>query len=219
MQRSTTAPITGIIADHPVLTLAHTNPYASFAPPVAVGRPFRYFVSDHCLAPQVEGALLDWFEQAAPWKLVEADFYEQFEFDMRDVELPEPLAPLLYPDMVERLRARMESAFGTALRDEVQVVAHRLVRGQRIAIHNDMREGGETHRFTIQLNRGLNDEDGGFFMLFNSDDASDVHRILRPVSGSAIGFEISPRSHHAVSRLHGGNRFTLVYSFHAARDR
>ena len=79
-----------------------------------------------------------------------------------------------------------------------------------------MRPGGETHRLTVQLNRGLRDEDGGFFMLFNSDDPSDVHRILRPVSASAIGFAIGPDSHHAVSRLHGGTRFTLVYSFHAA---
>ena len=53
-------------------------------------------------------------------------------------------------------------------------------------------------------------------MLFNSDDARDVHRILRPAAGSTIGFAIGPASHHAVSRLYGGTRYTLVYSFYAA---
>jgi Rps23 Pro-64 3,4-dihydroxylase Tpa1-like proline 4-hydroxylase len=178
--------------------------------------PFRYFLAANCLASQTEAGVLDWLERDAPWKLVETDFYEQFEFDLRDADLPRAIAPLVAHEMLSQVRAQMECAFGDRLDPDVQVVAHRLEPGQRIAIHNDMRERGETHRLTLQLNRGLEDEDGGFFMLFNSDDASDVHRVLRPVSGSAIGFAISPASYHAVSRLHGGVRFTLVYSFYAA---
>ncbi len=102
-----------------------------------------------------------------------------------------------------------------AFDDRTMLVAHRLMPGQRIAIHNDHLTGGETHRLTIQLNRGLRDEDGGFFMLFNSSDPKDIHRIIRPVTGSGIGFEIGRNSNHAVSRLHGGERYTLVYSFFA----
>ena len=52
-------------------------------------------------------------------------------------------------------------------------------------------------------------------MLFNSDNPKDIHRIVRPISGSAIGFEIGENSNHAVSRLHGGERYTLVYSFYS----
>jgi hypothetical protein len=95
------------------------------------------------------------------------------------------------------------------------VVAHKLLPGQRIAIHNDYLVVEETHRLTIQLNRGLSDADGGFFMLFNSGDPADIHRVLRPVRNTAIAFMISPESYHAVSRLHGGVRYTLVYSFYA----
>jgi hypothetical protein len=199
-------------------TLAPLNPYERLAPSPVAATPFRYFLTDACLAPEIEAALLEWLEQAAPWQLVETDFYEQFEFDMRDADLPSGIASLVAPASLEALRGKMEATFGNALSSYVQVVAHRLDPGQRIAIHNDMRDGGETHRLTVQLNRGLADEDGGFFMLFNSDDASDIHRILRPVSGSAIGFAISGASHHAVSRLHGGERFTLVYSFYGRDD-
>ena len=192
------------------------GPYAPLSTTDMVAEPFAYFLTEHCFSPEIEAELLAWLETDAPWKLVETDFYEQFEFDLRDVALPVALAVLVAPDELERLRQVMGAAFGEALGPEVQVVAHRLLPGQRIGIHNDMREGGETHRLTVQLNRGLSDDDGGFFMLFNCDDAEDVHRILRPISGSAIGFAISPDSHHAVSRLHGGVRYTLVYSFHAA---
>lgn len=193
-----------------------SDPYEGFRPDPPLTEPFRYFLSDSFFPAELEDGLLEWLEHDAPWRLVETDFYEQYEFDMLNAELPRTIAPLAAPEMLERLREKLELSFGTALSPDVQLVAHRLIPGQRIAIHNDVREGGETHRLTVQLNRGLQDEDGGFFMLFNSDDAADVHRILRPISGSAIGFEISERSHHAVSRLNGGLRFTLVYSFRAA---
>ena len=192
------------------------DPYAALTAVVSVDAPFRYALAEKCLVPPVEAALLDWLEAAAPWSRVATDFYEQSEFDLRDVALPAELAGLAEPEALDRLRERVERMLGTSLGPTVQVVAHRLEPGQRIGIHNDMRDGGETHRLTVQLNRGLTDADGGFFMLFNSDDASDVHRVMRPLSGTAIAFAISAASHHAVSRLHGGTRFTLVYSFYAA---
>lgn len=199
-------------------TLALADPYARLAPTESVDTPFRYFLSERCFTPAFEAALLEWLEGAAPWKLVETDFYEQFEFDLREAELPKDLTPLVAPEMLDRLRQKMETAFGDRLGPQIQVVAHRLDPGQRIGIHNDMREGGETHRLTVQLNRGLSDNDGGLFVLFNSDDASNIHRILRPICGSAIGFAISSTSHHAVSRMHAGVRYTVVYSFQMVGD-
>ena len=177
--------------------------------------PFRYFLAERCLEQALLQRLLSWFEDGAPWRLVETDFYEQYEFSLRHVELPEEVAEIVGHDFLGQLRATMEEAFGTKLQERVLAVAHKLVPGQRIAIHNDYLVGEETHRLTLQLNRGLRDEDGGFFMLFNSDDASDVHRIVRPICGSGLGFEIGPVSYHAVSRLHGGERYTIVFSFYA----
>ena len=177
--------------------------------------PFRYFLAGHCLAPDIEQTFLEWFETDAPWQLVKTDFYEQYEFRMLDVALPESVSPLISPDSLSVLRREMTEIFDVAFDERILLVAHKLVPGQRIAIHNDYLVGQETHRLTIQLNRGLRDEDGGFFMLFNSFEPSDIHRIIRPVCGSVIGFEIGENSHHAVSLLHGGERYTLVYSFYA----
>ena len=195
-------------------------PYALFLECAAnsvefFGHPFRYFIARRCLSKGIEQILLDWFESAAPWQLVETDFYEQYEFNMLDVDLPEPVSPLTSPVNLFDLRHSVATIFDVALDDQVTLMAHKLVPGQRISIHNDFLGGeNETHRLTVQLNRGLTDGDGGLFVLFNSFDANDIHRVIRPITGSCVGFEITNNSNHAVSKLHRGERYTLVYSFH-----
>lgn len=178
-------------------------------------KPFAHFRASGVLDRASQAMLLDWFEGDAPWRLVETDFYEQWEFDLLGCERPATASDLFGPAALRELREAMEDRFATRFEERVTAVAHKLLPGQRIAIHNDFLVGEETHRLTVQLNRGLSDGDGGFFMLFSSFDARDVHSVLRPQSGSAIGFQISERSHHAVSRIHGGERFTLVFSFFA----
>ena len=52
-------------------------------------------------------------------------------------------------------------------------------------------------------------------MLFNSADPTDIHKLFRPVNLSGLLFEISAASHHAVSQVHGGARYSLIYSLRA----
>ncbi len=78
--------------------------------------------------------------------------------------------------------------------------------------------GEATHRVLVQLNRGWRDDQGGFLMFFNSGDPADVHRVFSPTHDSVVGFAISEDSHHAVSTIHGGERFTLVFSFYGRND-
>ena len=179
--------------------------------------PYRHCRVERALSAERESDMLAWFETSAPWRLVEKDFYEQYEFSLLDAELPNHLVELFSPAALAPLRMAMSQAFDVQLGPRMTAVAHKLVAGQRIAIHNDFLEDGETHRLTVQLNRGLEDEDGGLFLLFNSADPADIHSILRPISGSGLAFEIGPSSFHAVSRQHGGERFTVVFSFHADR--
>lgn len=180
-----------------------------------VAAPFAHFAVERCLAPELEIDLIAWLEDDAPWRLVETDFYEQYEFSAFDAELPASCAWLVDKDLLAGLRETMERAFGCEFEDRITLVAHKLLPGQRIAIHNDYLAGEETHRLTVQLNHGLSDADGGFFMLFNSSDPADIYQVLRPVSASAVGFAIGANSYHAVSQLHGGTRYTLVISFYA----
>lgn len=180
--------------------------------------PFPYVVSPCVFNSELSSDILIWLETDAPWKLVETDFYEQFEFDFIDSNPPARLRFLQDKVFHDALKAEVQNLFGVRLEGRVDATAHKLVGGQRIRIHNDYILGGETHRLLIQLNRGLRDEDGGFLIFFNSSDPSDIHKVIRPVHNSLVGFAISPNSNHAVSTIHQRERFTLVYSFYGCGD-
>jgi hypothetical protein len=176
--------------------------------------PFPHALAVECLAFDFAATLLDWFEADAPWRLVEMDFYEQYEFSLWDVCAP-PAAMLTAARALSALRTEMIRLFACHFETRVDVVAHKLLPGQRIAIHNDYLAGEETHRLVVQLNRGLTDADGGFLMLFKSGNPKDIYQILRPIHRSGLAFEISANSFHAVSRQHANVRYTLVFSLYA----
>jgi Rps23 Pro-64 3,4-dihydroxylase Tpa1-like proline 4-hydroxylase len=177
-------------------------------------KPFDYFLSAQALRDDVSTSLLAWLETEAPWKLVETDFYEQYEFSFWDVDVPPQLLVLREPDFLNELKTKIENLFKVELGNDIDVAAHKLIRGQRIRLHNDFIAGQKTYRLLIQLNQDCKDEDGGLLLLFNSADPADIHRVFRPIHNDAIGFVVSPTSNHAVSLIHGGERFTLVYSFY-----
>jgi hypothetical protein len=180
-------------------------------------RPFRYATFRECLPTRPSEEILDWFESDAPWRLKKTEFYEQYEFSCWDCT--SPIASYVTSSAVlEVVRTTMMEIFGRSFEGSVSVVAHKLLDGQRIGIHNDYLDGEETHRLVIQLNHRLTDEDGGFLMLFNGDDPADIEKIMRPVHLSGFAFEISPASFHAVSQVHGGVRYSLIYSFSALSD-
>ena len=176
--------------------------------------PFPYFTAAEGFGEDLSSAILGWLETEAPWELVETDFYEQYEFSLLDVRTPPHLTVLAGRPFLDNLRVKVESIFGERLSDRIDCTVHKLVQDQRIRIHNDFIPGEETHRVLIQLNRGWHDDQGGFLMFFNSHDPSDVHRVFSPVHDGVVGFAISEDSNHAVSTIHGGERFTLVFSFY-----
>ena len=176
--------------------------------------PFHYILSSEALDPYVGRTLLTWLESGAPWTLVEADFYEQFEFSLWEAQLPPCLSFLREQAFLTTIKQRLGELFGVDLCHRVDITAHRLVPGQRIRIHNDFIPGAETHRLMMQFNRDWQDDNGGLLLFFNSADPADIHKIFRPVHNSAVGFAITVDSYHAVSTIHASERFTLVYSFY-----
>ena len=175
--------------------------------------PFEHFTGQIRLPGDGDG-WLDWLEADAPWKLTTAEFYEQYEFSLLDAPLPPVVRCLASPETLTVLRRRMSEYFRQPLSERVEVTAHKLVPEQTIRIHNDHIAGGESHRLLLQLNRGWEPAHGGYLMFFGGPDPETVSEVVEPINGSVQGFAISPRSYHAVSTVHGGERFTLVYSFH-----
>jgi hypothetical protein len=166
------------------------------------------------ISEPLEHELLNWFETDAPWRLATTDFYEQYEFSFDDAIIPPPLHSMFSDAGISDLRDKVGRLFGACLSPTVEITAHQLKSSQTIRIHNDFRPAGETHRFLIQINRGWRDEHGGLLMLFRGPSVETVEHIIPPTSRSAFGFCISRGSYHAVSKVHGGNRYTIVFSFY-----
>ena len=178
--------------------------------------PFPHFLKKDVLPLELVSDLLDWLDLEAPWYLVETDFYEQHEFSLHDVNLPPYLSPLTERQSITDLVKKVGDAFSLLLKEEIEITGHKLESGQSIRIHNDVLEEGPTHRLIIQLNRNWCIEDGGFLVFFGSDDAADIRSVIKPVNNTAVGFEVSDFSNHAVSRINRGKRYSLVYSFEAS---
>lgn len=178
-----------------------------------INTPFKHFSITEAIHLETQNQYLTWLEESAPWQLIETDFYEQYEFSLLQQEFPEPIAQLATAETLNNLRRDVASLFNATLLERVDITAHKLVPGQTIRIHNDFIPGEETHRVLVQLNRGWSDDFGGQLMLFSGTEPDQLSKIIPPKSGSIQGFAISPDSHHAVSTVHGGERFTIVYSF------
>ena len=177
--------------------------------------PFPHAVSRQLISSDLADRVLAWFEDGAPWGLRIESFYEQYELNLHQVDLPENLTHLISEEAIGQIQ-QMLAPLTTGTLTLVEANAHKLLPGQTIKIHNDYIGSEETHRVLIQLNRHWSDDNGGMLMLFSSPNAADVARLVRPIHRSATAFEISPASFHAVSTIWSGERYTLVYSFKRA---
>ncbi len=161
--------------------------------------------------------ILAWLRDEARWELRVESFYEQHEICLGRAALPPPIACLASEAFASAAAGALARLFdephGLVL---ANASAHRLSGGQTIKVHNDFIGDEESHRLLIQLNAGWSMEQGGLLMLFSGADPSDLHGVHLPVHGSGFAFEISERSHHAVSSTIEGDRFTLVYTFRRA---
>lgn len=167
---------------------------------------------------EMEQTALQWLENQVPWTLAQREFYEQHEFSLLHHDLPLQVSFLTAPSLIDYFKAELGQAFGVSFESRFDVTAHRLTPKQVIRIHNDYLPGQETHRLLFQLNRSWDTSQGGLLILFSEPRAEAAAKFILPKSRSAFGFEISPRSLHAVSTIRSGSRFTLVYSFYARQS-
>lgn len=174
--------------------------------------PFEHFTG-HCETPAASMEWLDWLEREAPWELTKTEFYEQYEFSLLHAPLSAHVRYLACPETLIALRRQMSEYFRQPLDERVEVTAHKLVSKQTIRMHNDYIPGGESHRLLLQLNRSWEPSYGGYLMFFSGPGPETISKLVEPRHRSVQAFAISPRSHHAVSTVHAGERFTIVYSF------
>ena len=155
-------------------------------------------------------------DSSTEWNLVHVpQFYEDYELVFDREVLPDNLVSMLGETHLSEMKRLIEKTFNAVLLDKVSIEAHKLIPGQEIRLHTD-NDYSESHRLIIHLNDTWEDKYGGFFVVFNSANPQDINRVVRPLNGNAVAFEIGPKSYHAVSKVHDHIRFSLVYTFYKA---
>lgn len=180
--------------------------------------PYKHFFSNYSIDECLKESIQNWLLNDAQWNLVEASFYTQYEFSLKDTELPHFLKFIISTEYLSDLKARMEKIYAVDLLDNIDVVAHKLTKGHVIKIHNDfLNEDSikESHRLLMHFNSNWNVENGGLCMIFTNNNASSIHNIIVPTGNLLQSFEISENSHHAVSEIYSGDRLTIIFTFYS----
>lgn len=181
--------------------------------------PYKHFFSEYTIDDELHQKIVTWLSEKAPWNLVKADFYTQYEFRLKHTVLPCFMSFLVENTYLNYLKIYMESMYEIRLLNKFDVVGHLLTEGHVIKIHNDYvhevnNQCRESHRLLMHFNENWDIENGGLCMVFSDSDSSNISNIVIPNGKLLNSFEISQESYHAVSQIHSGNRITLIFTFY-----
>ena len=174
--------------------------------------PYQHIVSPQFYSERFAETLLTWLESGADWRLKETILFEQYELGFSRFKHCAEIAGLWDGAVLARMRDQVSRAFAVPVSGRINISAHKLLPGQFGSIHTD-NEPGETHRLVVQLNRGRAGDSGGNLVLLSGPTPSHMAVVFKQVSNSAIGFGLGAASHHAISRVRTGTRFTVIYTF------
>lgn len=175
--------------------------------------PFLHATIDHVFDDRLADGLAAELAALDAWQLHRGGFFEQYERDLlrHGTELTDRL---LTEDILQSVQDTVASTLMADLDDRRKVIAHRLVPGQGIAIHNDAPEGdAETYRLVVHLGDLRSDLDGGHLVLFDGRTIESINRVLRPCHNTGFAFAASRDSFHAVTEVLVGRRHSIVFSF------
>lgn len=147
------------------------------------------------------------------WERRVTEFYSQYEALVTPASAS-PLAGLYGREFCSVIRSRVAKILGISLREEVRVIAHRLVTDDVIDVHNDYCDPGlgfERVRLVIQFASRSSVASGGEIHFLASEDAHDVIARCPVEPNSGVCFEITPTSYHFVSAVKGVRDSVVIY--------
>lgn len=180
--------------------------------------PFKHSYRDEFLDKKTALALLAWCERFDGWKLKELPNFLSLYSARPPTDDTNPDLAFLFSDQgFFKARRIAEDLYQVKLSDLVDIQLQKMVSGHFVRTHTDATmDRNQSHRFLIHINRGWTTANGGFFMVFGDENGSpnmSEPRAYVPQHNSAFTFEINNASHHAVSKVITGERYTLMYSF------
>ena len=171
---------------------------------------FKLFSCSNVFSPSSYLLLQEAFPSLM-WEKRQTEFYKQYE----SVILPEQnnsISLLYKKEFYLDFKTKVEKALKTKLRDEIRIVAHKLVTADEIDVHNDYCDpalGYENYRFIFQFAFPSQSINGGDLYFLNSPSKKDIIKKYPYDLNAGVCFEITPQSYHYVSTVNG-ERYTLI---------
>jgi 2OG-Fe(II) oxygenase superfamily len=181
--------------------------------------PYPHGVVEQVLADEVAEGLADWIADPATWLACDQADPPRRSFYWSSHGAPAPVADLLTVPLMAQLRMEAQEAFGKRFAEDFPVSANRYPAGQGIRIHNDYFPDPAahrhffTHRLIIYLSRDVDPGNGGLLGIFEQDDPATQVRTIVPGFNAGTLMAMGPHSHHAVSTVRTGVRYSLGFSF------
>lgn len=154
------------------------------------------------------------------WERKVTEFYSQYEA-LVTPESTSLLAGLYDKEFCSTVRFRVQEHLGIRLREEVRLVAHRLVTGDAIDVHNDYCDpalGFERVRLVIQFASATTVANGGEIHFLASENRHDVIAQIPVLPNFGVCFEITPTSFHFVSAVTGTRDSVVMYLWDQDRE-
>lgn len=181
----------------------------------AAALPYRHLFVPEVLDPGVATQIRQQFE-TLPWRLSSTEFYDQHEVSLLDTDHPlegtklGALREVVFGASFLRLVAEITALGPLRVSD---IACHRSCPGQQIGLHNDFSLDAEVCRLTIHFNPRWSLDEGGLFVTFAGPTSETATAAYVPSMNSAVLFEVSPASYHAVTPVAGTrDRYSLVIS-------
>jgi hypothetical protein len=177
-------------------------------------RPFAHFRAAPALSERLASDLLSWMERAEGWRRHANDVYRSATIHLSPANAPR--AVRLFEDgHLAQVKAVAEAAFTCRFRQEVFVSANRHAPGDAVGMHNDHVEPASrdrfffTHRLVMYLNPDWQPEHGGVLQLHGRHGAVEVR--IDPLHNTCVGLAMGRHSHHSVTAIAQGSRYSLVF--------
>ena len=171
---------------------------------------FKFFSCKDIFSDDSYSKFLERFDDL-PWEKKDSHFYSQYSAKIL-LDSPAPFSQLYHSSFFIPFKTKVEQFLGTSLRNNISIVAHRLVSSQEIGVHNDYTDpelGYENYRFIFQFSSNPGYESGGELYFLASENKKDVIKEYPYCANMGICFQISPYSYHCVAPVKS-IRHTLV---------
>ncbi|MFE2302487.1 2OG-Fe(II) oxygenase [Streptomyces sp. NPDC059445] len=181
--------------------------------------PFRHATGQNMLSNEDAERILNWLKVTDEFIPRNEEFYRSSAFHIGPQNSPACWKDVFSSAMVSTIRLQVQELFKVALRPDVYISANCYRAGQGTLIHTDYQPPGKrdefytTHRLILYLNSAWDESDGGRLGLFRSAADTTPVATVDPISNSGVALEIRPNSFHAVSAIHGGERYSINFTF------